>query len=119
VIAFAYPLFVYLGDQPTFSAILWTQLILSIFASAYAAPTSAFLVDLFPVNQRYSGIAIAYSLGYAIFGGLTTVLITTIVQAHGFTVMPALCIIATCFLGFLPLSQNAPFFKSSLNPSTN
>lgn len=105
----AYPLLLFMGTEPNLEGILITQLILSVFAAAYAAPTSALLVDLFPVNERYSGIAFGYSLGHAIFGGLTPLLLTLLVQCLGFTFAPAVLLISSSLLG------SVIFYKTALN----
>lgn len=106
---FAYPLFLLMGTEPTLSSILFTQFILSVFAIAYCAPTSALLVELFPVNERYSGIAFGYSLGHAIFGGLTPIILTILVQSLGLTFAPAAALIFCSLLGSIVL------YKSSFN----
>jgi MHS family proline/betaine transporter-like MFS transporter len=105
----SYPLFLLIGTEPTLNSILVAQLTLSVCAIAYAAPTSALLVELFPVNERYSGIAFGYSLGHAVFGGLTPVIIATLVQSLGFNFAPAICIILSCFLGSLALYNSFNF----------
>lgn len=102
----AYPLFFLIGSEPTFASILITQLVLSVFAMAYAAPTSAFLVELFPVNERYSGIGFGYSLGHAIFGGFTPIILTSLVHSLGFTFAPAAYLILACLLGSIALCKD-------------
>lgn len=96
---FSYPLFLNLGSEPTVGKILFAQATLSLFAMAYAAPTASFLVSLFPVNQRYSGIALGYSLGHALIGGTIPMLITFLTLSLGFIQAPALCIIVSCLFG--------------------
>jgi len=103
----AMPLFLMIGSTPSFATVLTTQLVLSIFACAYSAPTSAFLVSLFPINQRYSGIAFGYSLGHAIFGGVTPMCLTLCVQSFDLDCVPALFIIFSCILGILALRGGA------------
>lgn len=108
MVFFSLPLFLMIGTVPTLGSILITQSILSVFAIAYAAPTSAFLVDLFPINQRYSGIAFGYSLGHAIFGGITPILLTTL-QSLGFYLAPVVCLLLSCVLGFIALHKGSLF----------
>jgi len=110
--ALAYPLFFLMGTEPTLESILFTQFLLSIFAVAYAAPTSALLVELFPVNERYSGIAVGYSLGHAIFGGLTPMLFALLVQSYGFIYAPATGIIFSSLLGLFVLHNKLLHLKS-------
>lgn len=108
---FSYPLFLFIGAEPTLQSVLLTQIILSVFAIAYAAPTSAFLVELFPVNERYTGIAFGYSLGHAIFGGITPIVLTTLVQSFGFTLAPVVCLIFSSLLGSIALYKKSFHFK--------
>jgi len=75
---------------------------------AYAAPTAAFLVNLFPANQRYSGIAFGYSLGHALFGGITPILLTTL-YSLGFVLAPATCLLLSCILGFIAIHEGTLF----------
>ncbi len=111
---FCYPLFLMMGTHPTLENILFVQVSLSIFATAYAAPVSAFLVSLFPVNQRYSGISVGYSLGHAIIGGFTPILLTISAQSLGFSKAPALFILVSCFLGASVIFQTPFLFSRSL-----
>ncbi len=106
MLLFSYPLFLFIGSEPSFGSIFFTQLILSLFAMAYAAPTSALLVELFPVNERYSGIAFGYSLGHAIFGGFTPIILTTLVESLQFYLAPVACLVFGCILGSIPLQKN-------------
>lgn len=106
IATFAYPLFLWIGNEPTFERILMTQVVLSIFTCAYSAPTGALLVDLFPVNERYSGIAFGYSLGHALFGGLSPMVLTILTQSLGFAVAPAICLMLSSFLGSIVVYKN-------------
>ncbi|RYE12196.1 MAG: MFS transporter, partial [Rickettsiales bacterium] len=47
------------------------QVIFAIIISFYIAPVPAILVELFPTNVRFIGIALSYNLSAAIFGGTT------------------------------------------------
>jgi len=108
---FSYPLFLLIGTEPKFENILLAQLILSLFAMAYAAPSSALLVDLFPVAERYSGIAFGYSLGHAIFGGVMPILLTTLSHSFEFYLAPVGFIMFSCLLGSLALQKKSLFLK--------
>lgn len=109
---FSYPLFLLLDFMPSLESILFTQIILSIFAIAFSAPSSAFLVELFPVSERFSGIAFGYSLGHAIFGGLTPIVLTTLVQAYDFTYAPVAFLVFCSLLGSLALCK--PLFSPAV-----
>lgn len=111
--AFAsYPLFFLIGSEPNFNSIVATQLILSFFAISYAAPTSALLVELFSVNERYSGIAFGYSLGHAIFGGLTPITLTILSQSFGLTFTPVICLVVASLFGSLALYKDSLIHKN-------
>lgn len=45
--------------------------IMAILSAAFVGLCPAILVELFPTNIRYTGIGISYNVGFAIFGGLT------------------------------------------------
>lgn len=118
----SYPLFTLVSSHPSFEMILITQLVLCVFSMAYAGPSSAHLVDLFPVNKRYSGIAVGYSLGHAIFGGFTPVVLTTLAQYLEMGLAPAVFIICSCGLGYFGLIQLDHFKETKpvlgLNPTS-
>ncbi len=67
----------------------------------------AILSELFPQKVRYSGIGLAYNLGFAVFGGLTPLIALTLikytghVQAPGYIVITASLVCLLCLL-FLP-----------------
>lgn len=52
-----------------------------IFSSAFYAVIAGYVVNIFPVNQRYSGISLAYQICGALIGG-TTPVIGTLIAGH-------------------------------------
>jgi len=57
----------------------------------------ALLVAAFPAPVRFSGIAFAYNVAYAIFGGLTPLVVAALVKS--FALAPAHYVAALCLLG--------------------
>jgi MFS family permease len=57
------------------------------------------LVHLFPAQVRFSGISFSYNLAYAIFGGLTPVVITLMLKNN--PLAPAYYVVALCLLGMV------------------
>lgn len=55
------------------------------------------MVGLFPPAVRYSGVSFAYNVAYALFGGLTPLLVTMLV-GHS-ALAPAGYVALTCFIG--------------------
>jgi MFS family permease len=55
------------------------------------------LVSLFPPHVRFSGVSFSYNVAYAIFGGLTPVVITLMLKDY--PLAPAIYVAAICLLG--------------------
>jgi MHS family proline/betaine transporter-like MFS transporter len=53
------------------AAIVLAQVIFALLAAFFSGPLNLFMQSLFPVEDRYSGISVSYSIGLAIFGGTT------------------------------------------------
>jgi len=66
--------FLVISSHPLF--ILLGLMIFSIFSAGVIGALPAALSELFSTHVRYSGIAIAYNIGFAIFAGLTPLLLT-------------------------------------------
>jgi len=60
---------------------------------------SAVLANLFSTGVRYSGIALCYNIGFAIFGGLTPLIATYLIHALNNNLMPAYLIMVVSVLG--------------------
>jgi MHS family proline/betaine transporter-like MFS transporter len=85
----AYPLFAFLEQNLTIEGIIIFQLILTIIGSAFVAPISSLFVSLFPVKERYSGVAFSITLGQALFGGTTPLISTFLTNITGDFKAPA------------------------------
>ena len=61
-------------------ALVWIQV---LFVTMVYGPIAAFLVELFPGKIRYTSLSLPYHIGNGVFGGLTPLIGTAIVQATG------------------------------------
>jgi MFS family permease len=61
-------------------ALVWIQV---LFVTMVYGPIAAFLVELFPGKIRYTSLSLPYHLGNGVFGGLTPLIGTAIVQSTG------------------------------------
>lgn len=62
------PLFMWMGTA-VYSSVLAAQLIMGLLVGIYISCIPAVLVEIFPTTIRYTGMAIAYNLAAAVFGG--------------------------------------------------
>jgi MFS family permease len=60
--------------------LIWIQV---LFVTMVYGPIAALLVELFPGRIRYTSLSLPYHLGNGVFGGLTPLIGTAIVQASG------------------------------------
>jgi MFS family permease len=60
--------------------LVWIQV---LFVTMVYGPIAAFLVELFPGKIRYTSLSLPYHLGNGVFGGLTPLIGTAIVQSTG------------------------------------
>lgn len=57
------------------------------------------LVNSFPAQVRFTGLSFSYNLAYAVFGGLTPVVVSLMMKSN--PLAPAYYVIAVCVLGML------------------
>lgn len=57
-------------------------MLIAMFLACYAACASTMLSKLFPTRFRATGVGFSYAVGVAVFGGLTPVILTSLI---GFT----------------------------------
>jgi MFS family permease len=62
--------------------LIWLQVIM---VTLVYGPIAAFLVELFPVNIRYTSMSLPYHIGNGVFGGLVPLIATATVAATGNT----------------------------------
>ncbi|PLP97557.1 MFS transporter, partial [Cupriavidus pauculus] len=57
------------------------------------------LVHAFPAQVRFSGLSFSYNVSYAIFGGLTPVIVSLMLKTD--KLAPAHYVVAICLIGIL------------------
>lgn len=100
-IALSYPIFmIYAHYFPLFIiALLFSALLTGL---AWGVIPSL-LAELFPTKIRYSGVALSYNLGFAIFGGLTPLIASVLVYESHSAIAPAIYLIVTAVLAVVAL----------------
>lgn len=61
------------------------------------------LAELFPTSIRYSGVAISYNFGFAVFGGLTPLISMALIYKTGWAMAPIFYLIVTALLALFSL----------------
>lgn len=105
----AYPIFdMYVKNTVS----IWIPMLLSVLVfGLFWSFMPVILAEYFPTKVRYSGVAIAYNLGFAIFGGLTPLVaislikFTHILQSPSYYMMALSAIGVICVLA-LPRKQS-------------
>lgn len=69
MMATVYPLFSQFAPGEAMLSIGLVQALFTLVLGFYLGPVAALLVELFPTSVRYTGMAIAYNLAAALFGG--------------------------------------------------
>jgi MHS family citrate/tricarballylate:H+ symporter-like MFS transporter len=95
-----YPALSWLTAAPSFERMLLVLLYLSFFFGVYNGAMVAALTEVMPVEVRVAGFSLAYSLATAIFGGMTPVISTYLIEKTGDKAAPAywMSIAAVCGL---------------------
>jgi MHS family proline/betaine transporter-like MFS transporter len=94
----AYPVFLLIGSH-SLPLIIVGQIILVLAYSGFLASVSAFLVSLFPVRTRSTGIGVAYNFGNCVFGGTTPLIATQLVYLTGNPRSPAIYLFVAGLIG--------------------
>jgi MFS family permease len=105
----AYPIFIIYVYFPKLYLVAFISSAILLGLSAGIIPR--LLSELFPTQIRYSGIAVSYNLGFAIFGGLTPFISLTLIYYTEWLTVPALYLIIVSLLGLVSLG----FFRPSYN----
>ncbi|MDN4052014.1 MFS transporter [Massilia sp. YIM B02763] len=79
----AYPALSWLIANPSFGHMVMIELWLSFLYGSYNGATIVALTEIIPVQIRTTGFSLAYSLATALFGGMTPLLSTWLIETTG------------------------------------
>jgi MHS family proline/betaine transporter-like MFS transporter len=85
----AYPLFKYLIDAHSETALAYVQMTFCVILSGVFGVLSTVLAEQFPTNVRSSGLALPYNLAVMLFGGFAPMIVTWLIGALNSPVAPA------------------------------
>lgn len=86
----AYPALSWLIANPSFGNMVMIELWLSFLYGSYNGATIVALTEIIPVQIRTTGFSLAYSLATALFGGMTPLLSTWLIETTGDKAAPGL-----------------------------
>jgi MHS family proline/betaine transporter-like MFS transporter len=75
-----YPLFSWVGTDPTLSKLLVVEMTCCILLGAYFGVFAAAVAELFPIAIRSSGLGISYNLTVMVFGGFAQFIVTWLIE---------------------------------------
>ena len=97
----AYPVMLWLVQEPSFARLLTVELWLSFLYAGYNGAMVVFLTELMPAEVRTAGFSLAYSLATALFGGFTPAICESLIKATGNKATPGLWMSAAAVLGLI------------------
>lgn len=75
-------------------------------------PRSNFIVQLYPVASRCSGVAISYNIANAVFGGTAPLMAMLIVQATGSRLSPGFLVLSLAFISLISVLKLEQYRKT-------
>lgn len=106
-IFFGYGFFYLLAQQAMLNVIIVMSAI-AVLSSCITGIYTSTVIELFPTNVRYTGMAIAYNVGFALFGGFTPIIATSLISFTGNIMSPSYYLIlsaAVCLVASLTLKN--------------
>jgi MHS family citrate/tricarballylate:H+ symporter-like MFS transporter len=96
----SYPLLAWLAGAPSFERLLLVLLLFSFYFGMYNGAMVVTLAEVMPVQVRVVGFSLAFSLATAIFGGMTPVMSTYLIEITGDKAAPGywMSLAAACSL---------------------
>src|SRR5579884_2817086 len=94
----SYPLFAFIIGAPSAEHLLEVQLIAGLLRMGISAPIPGLMAVTFPTEARSTGMAIAYNISVAVFGGLAPFTVTGLMAATGSRFVPAYYLAAASLL---------------------
>ncbi len=110
----AYPLFATFEYGVDITTLGMAQFCFCLALGSYMGPVAAMLVELFPTSVRFSGMAIAYNLAAAIFGGTAPLVCEWLISASGGNVAIAYYVMACNVASFCALYYYKDDFRKTL-----
>lgn len=101
-----------LGAFPLFYSLYHQNIILGVVIAAvmmasFNGPSNAYLNEMFPTRIRYSGVALGYSVGVAIFGGTLPLICTFLIRASDFHFAPAIYLALIALIGMMAVGKQS------------
>jgi MHS family proline/betaine transporter-like MFS transporter len=107
--------FVFFGMQTgNILMIALCQVVLGTLVGAIGGPQHAYLLNVFPVRSRYSGVSFSFCLGMAVLGGPTPMLLTYLVETYQSLLMPAFYLGLCSILFIVVLKVCQPYIFKGL-----
>lgn len=106
----AFPLYFFI-QQLTPGAFVFSQMLLGITVASIAGPEHAFIQRLFPVEDRYSGVAFSFSTGMGVGAVACPPLMKFLTESTGNYYAPALVIIGAALICYIALkTYKGPYY---------
>lgn len=97
-----YPCFLLLA-KPGFLYPLIGQVMFAITVGFFLGPVPIILVELFPIDVRYTGMGLSYNFAAAFFGGTTPMAATWLIEHTGTNTAPAFYVITCAVISLITL----------------
>ena len=91
------------------------QIIFGVALGAYMGPVPATLVELFPTNIRFTGLALSYNFSAAIFGGTAPFVYLNLIKITGSVMSPVFYILGFVVLTMMALLYYRDNYKKALS----
>jgi len=89
ILVSAQPLFACLVARPTIGWLLVVQATIGVFVAVYVGPISVLICELFPTHVRTTAVSMSYSLAVAIFGGFAPLIMASLINLTGSSLVPS------------------------------
>jgi MHS family proline/betaine transporter-like MFS transporter len=100
----SWPLFAYVTAHPDQSRLLQAQIVANVLLAFMAAGVPGMIARLFPTAVRSTGMAISYNVAVTVFGGLSPLTVTWMIQHWQSRMMPAVYLIIAAIISLIVVS---------------
>ncbi|MCP4473392.1 MAG: MFS transporter [Gammaproteobacteria bacterium] len=113
----SYPI-MHIAATGSWSAIVTVQILLALILALYAGTFAGMIVELAPVEVRYTVVALGFNLGYATFGGTAPLVSSLLIHwshnnfAPAFYLMAAACLTLTALVSLRMMQPALPQLSS-------